>query len=336
MMLSGAGKHEPQFSEKYFGNNNKKEETIMKTSSKWMVSTIVLATVMCLYFASVYAQSPAGDVKPTFISPTPGLYVHGWPAFTVSYPKEWVEQPPTPMEVFRVGALRQSLPPSPLLGIYSFGKPEDISGSADFLATNLARSSKDIKVLSNKPSKLQDGTPAQEAEIEWVAPSGLKWNTFLLATKKEGVWIWINLSYDKGKIEEDLKNIAYSLKVPQGKPEPVKLPPDIRGFLDKHCRDIETGDAAKVITNFSDQFLNNGMKKAAQEQWLRSSPLSGVVAGVASNEMTVTVFEPQGDRAYLAGFIAGTLKSGAPFLSPMNQQHMIKENGQWKWYGNQK
>jgi hypothetical protein len=34
------------------------------------------------------AQTPGIDAKPTFISPTPGLYVNGWPAFTVSYPKE--------------------------------------------------------------------------------------------------------------------------------------------------------------------------------------------------------------------------------------------------------
>jgi len=50
-----------------------------------------LLTVMLLaggFLAPVHAQSPANDLKPTFISPTPGLYVNGWPAFTVSYPKE--------------------------------------------------------------------------------------------------------------------------------------------------------------------------------------------------------------------------------------------------------
>ena len=72
------------------GDNNKKEEIVMKTSSKLMVLTIELAAVVALFFVPAYAQSPAGDVKPTFITLTPGLYVHGWPALTVSYPKEWV------------------------------------------------------------------------------------------------------------------------------------------------------------------------------------------------------------------------------------------------------
>ena len=51
-----------------------------------------LLTVMLLgggFLAPVHAQAPANDLKPTFISPTPtpGVYVNGWPAFTVSYPK---------------------------------------------------------------------------------------------------------------------------------------------------------------------------------------------------------------------------------------------------------
>ena len=86
----------------------------MKISSKWMVLTIVLAAVVALFFVPAYAQSPAGDVKPTFISPTPGLYVHGWPAFTVSYPKEWAVLPPTPTSSFRAGVSRQDLPASPV------------------------------------------------------------------------------------------------------------------------------------------------------------------------------------------------------------------------------
>ena len=49
--------------------------------------------------APAHAQSPGIDVKPTFISPTPGLYVHGWPAFTVTYPKEWEEMSLTPEQL---------------------------------------------------------------------------------------------------------------------------------------------------------------------------------------------------------------------------------------------
>jgi len=97
-----------------------------------------------------------------------------------------------------------------------------------------------------------------------------------------------------------------------------------------------SGDVERIMSNFSDQFLNNGMKKSGQEQFFRSSPLSPVVAGITTQEITVTLFEPQQDKTYLAGFVVGKYKSGTPFVNPLGLQHVIKENGQWKWYGNQK
>jgi hypothetical protein len=55
-----------------------------------VLSLLTLMLLRGSFLGLVYAQGPANDLKPTFISrtPTPGLYVNGWPAFTVSYPKE--------------------------------------------------------------------------------------------------------------------------------------------------------------------------------------------------------------------------------------------------------
>ena len=60
---------------------------------KRLIVLSLLSAFMLLggaFLAPAQAQGPANDLKPTFISPTPtpGLYVNGWPAFTVSYPKE--------------------------------------------------------------------------------------------------------------------------------------------------------------------------------------------------------------------------------------------------------
>jgi hypothetical protein len=55
---------------------------------KKLIVLAVIMAVMVLVAALAQAQGPANDLKPTFISPVPGLYVNGWPAFTVSYPKE--------------------------------------------------------------------------------------------------------------------------------------------------------------------------------------------------------------------------------------------------------
>lgn len=305
-----------------------------------MKKLIVLAmtiAVVVLAAALVHAQTLGIDAKPTFLSPTAGLYVNGWPAFAVSHPKEWVEQPLMPNELYRVAAPRPSLPPSPALVISAFPYPGDISGSASFLAGFLGQIGKEVKVLYDKPSKLQDGTPAQEAEIEWVLTNGPKINSFLLATEKDGIWIWVSLHHDQGMIGDDLKRIAYSLKVSQGKPKPVKLPPDVQAFLDKFCSDIDSGDAAKVMTNYSDRYVYNRMKKGDQELWYRYSPYSPLQLGITGATVTVTIFEPQADKAYLAGFHGGKPKSGAPGPTPpIADNQIIKENGQWKWYGNQK
>ena len=51
----------------------------------------------------------------------------------------------------------------------------------------------------------------------------------------------------------------------------------------------------------------------------------------------MTVFEPRGDKAYVDGFCLSKAKSDANALkAPMIFQQIIKENGQWKWFGNQK
>ncbi|MGD0660825.1 MAG: hypothetical protein ABSD38_22415 [Syntrophorhabdales bacterium] len=58
---------------------------------KRLIVLSLLSAFMLLggaFLAPAQAQGPANDLKPTFIGPTPGLYVNGWPAFTVSYPKE--------------------------------------------------------------------------------------------------------------------------------------------------------------------------------------------------------------------------------------------------------
>ena len=308
-----------------------------------------LLTVMLLggdFLAPAHAQTPANDLKPTFISPTPGLYVSGWPAFTVSYPKKWVETLPFPGQDFRVGAARTPMPPLPELGIAVFVNFAPLSDMAQWYIRTVKSTGKDFKVVYDKPTKLKDSTPAREAEIEWTM-TGLtgahafspmaKRNTFLLGAKRESAWISLALSDEKGRIGNDLKRIAYSLRLQPGKEKPVQVPPDVGEFLDKWHKDIVDGDVAMVMSNVSDRFNYNGMDKAAMEQWMRDDPSSPLQAGLASLNTTVTVFEVRGDQAYLSGFNGGKLKSGAPApITPLGNMQIIKENGQWKWYGNHK
>ena len=63
----------------------------------------------------------------------------------------------------------------------------------------------DVKVLSDKASQLEDGTPAREVEWEGVLKNGPKENEFALMTKKDMAWVAILLGAREGKLGEDLK-----------------------------------------------------------------------------------------------------------------------------------
>ena len=319
---------------------------------KLIVLSLIMAgmVLMAGFSTAAQAQAPANDLKPTFISPTPGLYVSGWPAFTVSYPKEWVETPlPGPGCVFRVGTARPDLPPGsylPSLSIYLIPSSVPLEDWAKLWMPVWVEFFTDIKVLSDKPSRLKDGTPAREVEFEFVLKidpsmrsieSGRKENGLLLATKKDTSWVAITVDTDEGKLDEDLKRIAYSLTFQPDREKPVQVPPDVRAFLDMHCTDNVSGDIKLIMEHFSDRFRHSGVIKAILEQWFRNDPLSPVRQRLISFEPIVTVFEPRGDKAYVDGFFLQKAKGDANAVKiQMTFQQIINEHGEWKWFGNQK
>jgi hypothetical protein len=294
------------------------------------------------------AQTPtAPDLKPTFISATPGLYVNGWPSFTVTYPKEWVELPPqSPVIVFQVMGVRPDLPPSQVLSVFVFPSPlplEDWDKSTMPIWLTVFT---DIKVLSDKPSQLKDGTPAREVEIEMVPkqfrPTGeisekVNLHGVYVATKKDLTWVTIFLAGDLERPLEDWKTIAYSLTFQPDREKPENVPPDVRAFLDMYCADMVSGDLEVIMSHYSARFIYSGMNKAFHEHWFRNGPLSPIQTGITSCKATVTTFEPREHRAFIDGFFIEKGKGNAnPLKLPMRWQQIIKEQGQWKWYGNQK
>jgi len=306
---------------------------------KLMVLSVIVAgmVLMAGFSSSTKAQSPANDPKPTFISPTPGLYVNGWPAFTVSYPKEWVEMPPPPNAVLQVGVSRPDLPPSPRLNILVYVSAFPLEDWAKVFMPVWVEYSTDIKVLSDKPVQLKDGTPAREVETEWVRKNGIKENGLLLMTKKEFTCVAILLAADKGKLGEDVKNYVYSLTFLRGREEPVNVPPDVRAFLDMYCVDVVSHDIKTIMEHFSDRLLWSGGGKASVEHYFRNDPTSPIHQDVISEEAIVTVFEPHGDKAYLDGFYLEKIKGEVNSRKmPMYGQQIINEHGEWKFFGNQK
>jgi hypothetical protein len=294
-----------------------------------MKKPIIVSMIMALMllvgssFAHAQLKDPATEEKPTFYRLTPGVYVNGWPRFTVTYPKDWVERRPLVIEVFRAGT------PGPALGagfsVSAYSAPFSLDKFADMLVPFFRTVANDVTVVSDRPSQLRDGTPSRELELQMIL-NGAPFNWLGVAMKKGDLWLNTHVWSFNGKIGEDLKTIVYSLEFQPGKDEPVKVPPDVQEFLDRWRNAMVSHDVTKVMTYYSDRYFESGMRKGEMERLLRER-----IGRVTSVEVGITDFEPAGDRAYLAGFTSAYWGK-----VPLREVSIIKENGEWKWYGNQR
>jgi hypothetical protein len=290
---------------------------------KLIVLSMIMALVLLVgsFFAPSHAQDPANEEKPTFYRLVPGVYVNGWPQFTVTYPKDWVEKTPAYGEVFRASA--PDFAHGEMFEI-SVGPSRPLDKSADILASAFKKFAKDVTVVSDKPSRLRDGNPAREVEIKMVI-NGVPADFFSLATNKGDMWVNTVVTSHRG-IREDLKVIPYSLQFEPGKDEPVKVPPDIHEFLKSEYSAMVSHDLAKAMTHFSDRYLHSGVKKGEVERFYRQ-----FIGSITSWEVGITDLVSVGDKACVAGFL---VINGTKYA--LWGTSIIKENGEWKWYGNQR
>jgi hypothetical protein len=181
-----------------------------------MKKLIVLGVVMSVmllawgYFAPADAQDLANEEKPTFYHLVPGTYVNGWPRFTVTYPKDWVETASMFRmgEVFKVSAPR-SVPDRPSLTVVVSIIPLPLESFSYLIAGLLKNIATDVTVISDKPSQLSNGTPTREVELQMVL-NGVPIYFLYLAMNKGDTGVFTIVG-SGGRIGEDLKAIAYSL-----------------------------------------------------------------------------------------------------------------------------
>jgi hypothetical protein len=80
------------------------------------------------------------------------------------------------------------------------------------------------------------------------------------------------------------------------------------------------------MTHFSDKYLNSGVRKGEIERFIRQ-----MIGSITSFEVGITDLVPEGDQVYIAGF---AISNGTKVV--LQGTSIIKENGEWKWYGNQR
>jgi hypothetical protein len=225
------------------------------------------------------------------------------------------------------------------LGVVVTPYPVPLDKFADFNLKVFESFARDVTVVRDKPSQLRDGTPAREVEIQAVMGGiPVNWMAVALKTKQDDQLIHVDIGSFKNGIGEDLKAIAYSLEFQPDKDKPVKVPPDVQEFFDKWCSDAVSHDVVKTAAHFSDRFFHSGWRKG---EWAKYGEQYSV--HLTSLEIVITDFVPAGDRAYLAGFWKGTWwkipanpEGSWSGKSIIHETSIIKENGEWKWYGNQR
>jgi hypothetical protein len=164
---------------------------------------------LCLSAVDTSRAQNAGDTQE---------YVNSSPAFSISYPTDWIKLPMAgPLQVLRVGAAGPTPSPALAVTVYVAASPfldgYPVERSAKDLANALAQVGKDVRILYEKPSKLRSGTPAYEAEFEYVIDTA-KVNVLMVATKTEDQrMIMATMGSRDGRVGDELKKILYTLNM---------------------------------------------------------------------------------------------------------------------------
>ncbi|MGB5750607.1 MAG: serine hydrolase [Desulfobacterales bacterium] len=125
----------------------------------------------------------------------------------------------------------------------------------------------------------------------------------------------------------DLVAASVQRKRPPKKPlKAVELPTDVKAFMTDYDQARLNKDLVKMADLISDRFLHHGVTKQMALRFLK-----GTLSYTSEAKTIITKLEPEGDEAKIDVWLKDKYFE-APF---MTGSRLIKENGQWKWYGNQ-
>ncbi len=125
----------------------------------------------------------------------------------------------------------------------------------------------------------------------------------------------------------DLVAASVNRNRPPRKPlKAVELPSDINEFVTEFSQAMLNMDLLTLANLISDGFLHNGVTKQMALRFLK-----GNLSYICASKIIITKFESEGDRSKLDVWLKDKYFE-APFMAGSK---LIREKGQWKWYGNQ-
>ena len=107
----------------------------------------------------------------------------------------------------------------------------------------------------------------------------------------------------------------------------MDLPPDVKAFIADYGQARLNNDMVTMADLISDRFLYNGVTKQMVLRFLKKT----ISSYTSEAKIIITKFEPEGDEVEIDALLKDKYFE-APFLTGSK---LVKEDGQWKWYGNQ-
>jgi len=138
-------------------------------------------------------------------------YVHAAPRFAVSYPEVYDKD--TPLDDSQVFLAKCRYGQVPVLTVAVTPVAADMSLArvgGEVYAPRLRKFGKRVRILSNRPARLADGSEAYETRIDWIYAGQTRLNTLVLSAVRENKLINVALHHT-GELDY-LQHILYSLR----------------------------------------------------------------------------------------------------------------------------
>jgi len=178
-------------------HERKQEGTKMK--KRW--SLAILMILAGLVAASV-ALSPSAVLAKEFKYAGP-------PAFTVTYPGIWAQEPPNPDKTIFLETKQEGGLPTMEIGAFDPPAGTTVANLGPVHQKNIARRfATVVTITSDKQATLKDGTPCNEVILTWLYQGWLNLQTNIVSTIKDGKVAYVSVSQTPG---EPLWDVGRSL-----------------------------------------------------------------------------------------------------------------------------
>ena len=139
-------------------------------------------------------------------------YVHEEaPRFVVRYPELYEAGPPLDASQVLLAACRYGQVPTLTVDVTSAGTEIPLSRvGGEVYAPRLRQFGRQVRIVSNRPAKLADGSAVYETRIAWIYENRIRLNTLVLSAVRENKLINVALHHT-GELDY-LQHIPYSLQ----------------------------------------------------------------------------------------------------------------------------